>query len=145
MHLKNWLLSLRRITLSSNLSTLLHLLCNILQFFVQMSVDSHIKGERETPLQFEHTIYFYSQLFWEKEIWFAVWATHKLSKALHARQMREMFECQMTRVISVVLWFVPARWNDNGGSFKFLHTNYFGLLLLRGLFDVCRTNDLTFH
>lgn len=41
----------------------------------------------------------------------------------------------MTRVISVVLWFLPAWWNDNRGSFKFLHTNYFVLLLNAELFS----------
>ena len=73
----------------------------------------------KTPLQFKHIIYFNSQLFWEQQIWFSLWAIQKLSKPQHARQMHEMFGCQMARVIFVVLWSAPARrWNDNWGCFE---------------------------
>lgn len=53
-----------------------------------------------------------------KGIWLSVWAMQKLSKPQHARQMHDMFGCQMTLVICVALWFVPVLWNDNEDCLK---------------------------
>lgn len=79
-------------------------------------------------------------------MWFSLWAIQKLSKPQHARQMHEMFGCQMTLVIFVVLWSVPAPWNDNRGLFDDFHASrgffFFGLWqnveLNQGTVGICR-------
>lgn len=63
----------------------------------------------------------------------SVWAIQKLSKPQHARQMHEMFGCQMTPVIFVALWFMPVLRHDNSGfffeDFRAIQFGHFGIFL----------------
>lgn len=91
---------------------------------------------------------FNRQLFSEKEVWFSLWATQKLSKPQHAQQMHDMFVRQMTRVIFVVLWSVPVQWNDNRGLFEDFYAKQSGLWQKAELyqsFDLYKANYLASH